>query len=182
MFKIGMGQSWLFKVPVIKDVLERVVQERVLRLRSAQDRIQQAQREEAQRLEAGFMLGEPVLVLSNEWKEPMVGVLVSIDEVQHHSGAKSFLPVVEEAFTKEKFCVFGIIRPLSISMLKAVDKLNPSERWMLASRYGSQVPCPSDASNPATSLYERVKNETDYFERFKLEAREMGGNFVEEKT
>lgn len=182
MFKIGMGQSWLFKVPIIKDVLDRAVQERVLRLRSAQDRIQQAQREEAQRLEAGFMLGEPVLVLSNEWKEPMVGVLVSVDEVQHYSGAKSFLPVVEEAFTKEKFCVFGIVRPLSIPMLKAVDKLNPSERWMLASRYGSQVPHPSNASNPTMSLYERVKNETDYFERFKLEAREMGGNFVEEKT
>lgn len=182
MIKIGMGQSWLFKVPFIKDVLQAALQERLLRLRSAQDRIQQAQREEAQRMEASFLLNEPVVVLSNEWKEPMVGVLVDVDEVQHHSGARSFLPVVEEAFTKEKFCVFGIVRPLSISMLKTVDKLNPSERWMLASRYGSQVPRPSDASNPAMSLYERVKNETDYFERFKLEAREMGGNFVEENT
>lgn len=176
MFKIGTKQTWPFKVPFLKNILEHAVHEKLLRLRSAQERIDQARREEIQRVEFAHLLGQPVLVFSNEWKEPMVGIFVRMEEVQHHGGNQSSLPVVEEAFTRETFWVGGIIRPLSISMLKAVDKLDPSERWMLASRYGSQIPRPSSASSPAVSLYERIKNETDYFERFKLEENERALN------
>lgn len=73
-------------------------------------------------------LGTPVIVVTNEWSDPVIGFVT--DATTLGAGEAPF-PVVTDAVTDEPFVCFGHLVNFSESTLKALLSLNPYERWEL---------------------------------------------------
>lgn len=73
-------------------------------------------------------LGTPVIVVTNEWSDPVIGFVT--DATTLGTGEAPF-PVVTDAVTDEPLICFGHLVNFSESTLKALLSLNPYEQWEL---------------------------------------------------
>lgn len=75
------------------------------------------------KIEAEIWLGKPIIALSNEWNEPIVGELLKIEEFKNNS----FGYVYQNYLTGKE--TFTLVNPFAFSeqKLKILGKLNPDE-------------------------------------------------------
>lgn len=77
-----------------------------------------------------FNVGDMVIAVSNEWENMVVGPVK--DFFVHGSGDP--LPIIHDLVTKQDLVSMGIIVHYSSSVLKALCKLTPYERYSVLSR------------------------------------------------
>lgn len=81
------------------------------------------------RRDAFLHKGARVISISNEWQDICVG---EISEMSQVGNSDSYVPIVRDVLTGEEMCCFGVVIPYTPEILRAVNKLNPFERYSLA--------------------------------------------------
>lgn len=93
--------------------------------KTSQKLIDTQRRAEFSRIESDEMLGKPVIILVNEWTNPVVGELVGC----HYKDENSYAPLYEvyNYLTNENS--FSLSKPMAFSVQKlhALGKMNPDE-------------------------------------------------------
>lgn len=82
-------------------------------------------------VELSLMINKPVIVVGNEWNDPIIGFGLSIE---HVSKARTPMLVVRDYLNGDDVLTFGVIRPFTNQLYRAIKKLDPFERWVLISR------------------------------------------------
>ncbi len=87
-----------------------------------------AQREKSinqvKRIELEMLIGQPVISISNEWKNPIVGVAVRVIEITQ---SKTPMIVIKDYITGEEFMPMGWVAHFTHQRLSVALKLNPFE-------------------------------------------------------
>lgn len=86
------------------------------------------EREDSELYTLQCLLNKPVIGISNEWENPLVGTVVDIDFITQ---ARCPVPIVRDALTGEDHIALCKIMPFTIQRFQAVMKLTPYERWCL---------------------------------------------------
>lgn len=81
------------------------------------------------RRETLFSVGNKVIVIPNEWSDPLVGFIEGFLETKN---GPSDVPVVKDLLTDKLYNAFGLVIPYSPEILEALLKLDPFERYSLA--------------------------------------------------
>lgn len=166
--KKNMYQHFIFSIPFLGKWLIHFLESHKRQIERDIALEHRQRRDNADKAEMAIHIGKPVIVISNEWKDPLVGVLIHLEAIPHADATvKTHLPVVIDAFSGQEFYTYGIIRPFSPKLLKAICKLDPDERWMLASRYGGQFEKPEVLERPPREDLENdLRTKTDIFTRY----------------
>jgi hypothetical protein len=91
-------------------------------------------------------VGQPVLVVSNNWEDPVIGIMKSIAFITQ---AQSPVPVVYDYVSSKELICLGHIQACTFEKLDIFISMTPSQRWhMLAQRdtYEMMLPEPSWAN------------------------------------
>lgn len=86
------------------------------------------QREEYKLADMKMMIGKPVIGISNEWENPVIGTVIGIEFITQ---AQQPIPIVRCAITGKEFITFSKVMPFTMQRFEALMKLNPYERWCL---------------------------------------------------
>lgn len=121
---------------------------------------------------AEFMVGTPVICISNQWCNPAIGFVKRIECITQ---ANQPIPVIFDVLTQQELLCFGVIYDFTYQRLRAFLKLDPEERWSLMIKYSHQITTftkPTDKASPL-SLTETltVLQKTGFdleFSKFKL--------------
>ena len=111
-----------------KNEISDIVRARV----TEQEQRFKAERWKNQFAELDYLIGKPVIVLSNEWKDPIIGTLVRL-EIFDHAFSTPW-PVVFDELTQQEYLTFGSVCHYSEELVRAIEKLTPSEAWVLVTR------------------------------------------------
>lgn len=91
-----------------------------------------AERWKNQFAELEYLVGKPVIVLSNEWKDPIIGTVLRHETFDH--AFATLWPVVFDELTQQEYLTFGSVCHYSEELVRAIEKLTPSEAWVLVTR------------------------------------------------
>lgn len=92
-----------------------------------------AEKAHSERQIAEFSVGTPVICISNEWKDPVIGF---VSQIEYITQAKNPVPVVMDYLSDRELMVMGAVYDFTFQRLDAFLKLAPHERWVMAQRYG----------------------------------------------
>lgn len=85
-------------------------------------------RERFEKLEASFFpKGKKIIYQSNEWDNPIVGVMVKVD----FNNGRGMFSIVYDYVTKQELCFIGLPMHYTEQRLNALLKLDPFERCSL---------------------------------------------------
>lgn len=90
-------------------------------------------REESRRITAEFSVGTPVICISNEWEDPVIGF---VSHIEYITKARNPVPVVMDYLSGQELMVMGVVYDFTRQRLDAFLKLAPYERWVMVRRYG----------------------------------------------
>ena len=117
------------------------------------------------------LIGHPVICVSNEWKNPVIGFVTEIKLV---SKALCPLPVIYDELTGTSLICFGVVYEYTEQRMNALLTLDPFERWSLMIKYShdtfSQDKYLTEDKPKLMSLYEVRDHlyEKGFFNRVKL--------------
>lgn len=97
--------------------------------KAIEERLEANRLSEQIRRDAFLHKGSRVIAISNEWQDICVG---EISEMSQVGTSDSYIPTIKDVLTGEDMCCFGIVIPYTPEILRAVNKLNPFERYSLA--------------------------------------------------
>lgn len=82
--------------------------------------------------ELEYLIGKPIIGITNEWEDPIVGTLVRLELVG--TLIPSAIPVVFDELTQTEYLFFGSVCHYSVELVQALEKLTPSESWILVTK------------------------------------------------
>lgn len=83
------------------------------------------QRFQSRYFEQELLVGKKVIIVSNEWEDPLVGTVVGLETF----GRNEAHLIVENAITHEVVISFGRVVPFSLEILTALTAMSPWVRW-----------------------------------------------------
>lgn len=133
----------MLKKHIVKLFGSIIEKEKQMAVNSALFRYQEAEakrRQENANAELEYLVGKPVIGISNEWGEPIIGTLVRLELIG--TTIPSALPVIFDELTQQEYLFFGTVCHYSVELVRALEKLTPSEAWVLVTkgRCGAFVP------------------------------------------
>ena len=75
-------------------------------------------------------VGKPIIVIGNNWDNPLIGVGIKIDLITQGNCP---ILVVKDYITDQEYITFGKIFHYTQQRFEAIMKLDPNERWALIS-------------------------------------------------
>lgn len=90
-------------------------------------------REESRRITAEFSVGTPVICISNEWEDPVIGF---VSHIEYITKARNPVPVVMDYLSGQELMVMGAVYDFTRQRLDAFMRLNPYERWSMVQKMG----------------------------------------------
>lgn len=94
---------------------------------------EQTRKDEFARNAAFLRIGDPIIVVGNEWENLIVGFVVDVDLI---TAAQQPAFIVKDYLSGTTCMTFGEVIDFSNQRLNALLKLDPFERWSLISKMG----------------------------------------------
>lgn len=123
-----------------------------------QERKNRMENEESFRqVEAEYYVGKPIIALSNEWNEPIVGELLRVEGLK-----RGVIYVYKNYITNEE--AYTLVSPMAFSeqKLKVIGKLNPDEICCLLyegkSSYGEFRKHPTYGKQEVKNMFSNYEN------------------------
>jgi len=83
------------------------------------------ERKEINRFKNEYLISKKVIVISNEWEDPMIGIVLGFEDFNRNECH----PIIENAITNEVVVSFGKIVPYSSEILQSLVGMSPWARW-----------------------------------------------------
>ncbi len=96
-------------------------------------RLEDERREQTRRDIAEFAVGTPVIAVSNQWSNLVVGFVLRVEYV---TASMCPVPVVMDYISGQELLCFSVIYDFTQQRLGAFMKLDPYERWVMAYKDG----------------------------------------------
>jgi hypothetical protein len=118
---------------LIKRFFSKAIETQAVELFNKWKDAEQAEKDRSNRQIAEFSVGTPVICISNEWDDPVVGFVTHIEYI---TKAQNPVPVVMDYLSGREVMVMGAVYDFTDQRLDAFLKLAPYERWVMAQRHG----------------------------------------------
>jgi hypothetical protein len=130
------------------------------------------ERAKIRRFEKEQLLNKKVIIISNEWEDPIVGEVVRLEDFDHGEG----FPVVRNAITNQQLICFGKVVPFSVEGLKALVQMSPWTRWEILT--GQKI-IRNPPDDPILKTFDQFMEELDANGFFGVEVADMLDEFID---
>lgn len=119
------------------------------------------------RIQADMLLGRPVIAVSNEWCNPVIGFVTKIEEV---SKGNNPIPVIHDYIENYEVLSMGVVRFYSDQLFDVMMRLTPFERWAVVTDTHSHFDYTKVKRESILTRYEIQQKLTDngFFERWRM--------------